>query len=218
MKANKTVSQARRKTWTTEELLFVEKHYGSLMVSEIAGHLGRTPGSVKSMARRLGCGGKQLHWTDADISVLKADYAAGADKAAVMAMLPGRTWSGIMSKVYVLGIIRRKWRPEECHILAEFYASEGVRVAERLPGRTASAVQNQAYAMKLRHSRGMRWDEDELKRLVQNLHLPLAELATLFPRRSRMAVYHLRGKLIKHQTGVNTGREEPVDEKVGKEK
>ena len=202
MDKHNTVKQYHRKLWTTEELRFVEQRYGTLLVTEIAQRLQRTPGSVKSMARRLGCGGKQLHWTDANIAVLTTHYAAGADKATIMAMLPERTWTGILSKVFALGIIRRKWQPEEYRILEKYYASEGVRVADRLPGRTVSAVANQAHALKIRHPRGLRWDENELKLLEQNQHLPVTELAKLFPRRSRIAVYHHWAKLRKQQSSV----------------
>lgn len=194
------VKKNSRRPWTTEEIRFVEEHYGVLTARDIALHTGRTTSSIISMARRLKCNKKQLHWTDDDKAVLTTYYAAGADKVSVMAMLPGRTWAGIMSMVYVLGIVRRKWKPSENHILKMYYSSEGIRVAERLPCRTPSAVANQAYALKLRHSGKMRWDEDELKLLEQNRHLALEKLAKLFPRRSRMAVYHARANLEKRQS------------------
>lgn len=199
------VKPHRRRPWTAKELQFVEEHYGSLSAGEIATRLGRTAGSIISMAWRLGCNGKQLHWTDDDKAVLTTHYAAGADKASVMAMLPGRTWTGIMSMVYTLGIVRRRWKPEENRILEKYYATEGVRVAERLPGRTSSAVANQAYARKLRHPGRIKWNENELKLLEQNQHLPLKELATFFPRRSRIAVWHARKNLGKRQSGTKSG-------------
>lgn len=123
---HKPVTHKRRKPWTMEELRFVELHYGSLLVCEIAEHLGRTSGSVKSMAHRLGCNGTHLHWTDDDKAVLTTHYATGAKMQTVMSMLPGRTWAGIMSMIDRMGIVRRQWQPQECRILEKYYASEGL--------------------------------------------------------------------------------------------
>lgn len=184
-----------RVAWTVEEIRFVEQNYGSLSAAEIGVYLGRTRVSVKSMANRLGCCAEYNFWSDAELEVLLAHYTAGADMDTLLAMLPRRTRSGIMTKVNSLGIYRRRWSEEENRILRKYYALEGIHAAKRLPDRTVFSVSNQAYALGLRRPRGCKWSKDELALLKKNLHLELAELHKLFIGRSRQAVCHARMKL-----------------------
>jgi hypothetical protein len=191
----KPANRNSRTAWTVEEVRFVEENYGFLSAAEIGGHLGRTRASVKSMANRLGCCAEYNLWSDAELDVLRTDYAAGADMDTVLAMLPRRRRPGIMTKVNALGIFRRRWRADENRILQKYYVSEGTRVARRLPGRTVSAITNQAYTLGLRRPRGRKWSEEEMELLKQNQHLALSELQRLFTGRSKQAVCHARMKL-----------------------
>lgn len=187
-----------KKTWSVKELNFVETNYGLLTAAEIGQRLGRSASSVRSMIHRLGCG-KQAHtaWSDMEKDILLTHYAGGADIREVMTMLPGRTQNSIEGMAQKLNIIRRQWLEEEIAILQQYYATEGYGVIKRLPGRTVSAMRNQANALGIKCARRGRWSPEELALLQKNLHLELSELDSLFPARSRMALWHMRNKLIR---------------------
>jgi hypothetical protein len=191
-----------KKAWSVKELNFVEANCGLLTAEEIARRLGRSVSSVRSMIHRLGCG-KQAYtaWTDAEKEVLLIHYAGGADIGEVMTMLPGRTQKSIESMAQKLNIFRRQWLEEENAILQQYYATEGYGVAKRLAGRSASAVANQAFALGIKCARRGRWTPEELALLQNNLHLELSKLDSLFPGRSRMALWHMRSKLIRLASG-----------------
>ncbi|QGX92479.1 hypothetical protein EFZ10_13085 [Tatumella sp. TA1] len=188
--------------WTVKELNFVEANCGLLTAAEIGLRLGRSTSSVRSMIHRLGCG-NQTHtaWTDVEKEILLVHYAGGADIREVMTMLPGRTQKSIESMACKLNIIRRQWLEEENAILQQYYATEGYGVVSRLPGRTASAVANRAFALGLKCVRRGRWSQKELALLQKNLHLDVPELDFLFPDRSRMALWHMRTRLIRLASG-----------------
>lgn len=193
------VSRNSRTAWTIDEIRVVEQHYGTLSVAEIGKLLGRTRSSVRSMANRLKCCAEYDLWSDAEVDILRTHYAAGADMGTLLAMLPRRTKAGIRSKVDTLGIIRRRWREDENRILRKYYLLEGIATAVRLPGRTASAIRNQAYALGLYRPRRIKWSEEEWVLLEKNQHLDLSELHKLFPGRSPQAVCHARIRLKQSQ-------------------
>jgi len=192
---NKPVNRNSRIEWTVEEVRFMEQHYGTLPVAEIGKRLGRTRSSVRSMANRLKCCAEYDFWSEDELEILRTQYVAGVDMDTLLAMLPRRTKSGIMTKVNGLEIFRRRWREEENRTLQKYYPLEGIAVAVRLPGRTVSAVSNQASALGPRRPRRIKWREEELILLEKNQHLALCELQGLLPGRSRQAIYHVRAKL-----------------------
>ncbi|MHC0026615.1 hypothetical protein [Enterobacter vonholyi] len=191
-----------KQMWTVKELNFVEANAGSLTAEEIARQLGRSVSSVQSMIHRLGCGKRAYTaWTDAEKDILMIHYAGGTDVREVMTMLPGRTQKSIENMAQKLNIFRRKWLEEENAILQQYYATEGYGVVKRLTGRSASAVANQAFALGIKCARRERWSREELALLQKNLHLELSELDSLFPARSRMALWHMRARLIRLASG-----------------
>lgn len=191
-----------KKAWSVKELNFVETNYGLLTAAEIGLRLGRSVSSVRSMIHRLGCGKQGYRaWSDMEKDILLTHYAGGADIGEIMAMLPGRTQKSIASMAQKLNIIRRQWLEGENAILQQYYATEGFAVVKRLTGRSASAVANQAYALGIKCARRGRWSPEELALLQKNLHLELPELGSLFPARSRMALWHMRSKLIRLASG-----------------
>lgn len=210
---NKPGNKNKKISWTTQEIRFVEKHHGTLSVADIAEHLGRTRAAVKTMVHRLGGGAEYRFWTQAEKDVLQAHYAAGAEITTVMAMLPGRTLASIRTMSDTLGISRRRWRPEEKHILKKYYVTEGINVAERLPGRTPSAIRYQTHVMGLLQPVKQKWSTEELELLEKNQHLELAELASLFTARSAQAVCHARMKLRKRQLASVEGETRKPDRK-----
>lgn len=193
-----------RTPWTFRELAFVEKHYGSMATVAIAEHLGRTPTSVRSAARSMGClSGNKTYapWTDEEKEIVRIHYAKGT--AQVMALLPNRTRQTIQWMANKLGVVSaRSWSRDEEHILMTYYPEQGVAVAERLPGRTVEAVKLMACDMGIRYlggdSAGQRiWSEEEQRLLASNDHLIFPELLRLFPHRSRLSVKKARERLRK---------------------
>ncbi|WP_370427696.1 hypothetical protein AB9C65_10850 [Klebsiella pasteurii] len=191
-----------RSPWTLRELVFVEKHYGSMATAAIADQLGRTPTSVRAAARSMGCSsGNKTYgpWTDEEKEIVRTHYAKGS--AQVMALLPGRTRQTIQWMANKLGVTSaRSWSREEERILATYYPEQGVVVADCLPGRTAEAVKLKACDMGIRYlggeSAGQRmWSEEEQRLLIRNDHLIFPELLKLFPHRSRLSVKTARERL-----------------------
>ncbi|TNL06723.1 hypothetical protein CYD30_19640 [Kosakonia cowanii] len=138
-----------RSAWTLKELRFVEEHYGKIPAREIAIELGRTLLSVKTTARSLGYRKIQsmLPWTEDEIAILRTHYAGGAGIHRVSELLPGRNPRAITAHARKLGIqsgryLARAWSEEELAILKQYYPALGVRVAEKLPGRTQNAAKN----------------------------------------------------------------------------
>lgn len=191
-----------RMPWTLRELAFVEKHYGNMATVAIAAHLGRTPTSIRSAARSMGClSGNKAYglWTDEEKEIVRTHYAKGT--AQMMALLPGRTRQSIQWMANKLGVVSaRNWSREEECILATYYPEQGVAVADRLPGRTTDAVKLKACDMGIKYqggeSAGQRiWSEEEQRRLARNDHLIFSELLKLFPHRSRLSVKAARERL-----------------------
>ncbi len=193
-----------RTPWTFRELSFVEKHYGSMATVAIAAHLGRTPTSVRSAARSMGClsGNKTYEpWTDEEKEIVRTHYAKGT--AHVVALLPNRTRQTIQWMASKLGVVSaRSWSRDEERILMTYYPQQGISVAERLQGRTAEAVKLKACDMGIRYQGGecarqQIWSEEEKRLLARNDHLIFPELLRLFPHRSRLSVKKARERLRK---------------------
>lgn len=112
----------------------------------------------------------------------------------IMELLPGRTRNAIVFRAEKMEIIHPViWSEEELRILKQYYPAMGTHVAEMLPDRTRAAVKSMAYNMKIvfqgDEKSGLRmWSEQELRLLDKNYHLPLVELAALFPGRSLTSV------------------------------
>ncbi|CAI1050651.1 hypothetical protein [Serratia entomophila] len=190
----------RRSRWTLQEMRYVEKHYANMTAAAIGAHLGRPRASVACMAHKLGVGrAKALLWTEAEKAVIHVHYAAGMSMQDIMAKLPGRTRGTILAMADKLGIKRpSRWSQKECGVLKAYYPSEGRKVAERLPGRTADAVKLKACELGIEYQGGgnnQAWYEDEWDVLKKNLHLTLPELALLLPGRSLFAIEQAHTRL-----------------------
>lgn len=197
----------RRSRWTLQEMRYVEKHYGTRTAASIGASLGRPASSVACMAGKLGVRkGTSLIWTEAEKGVIYVHYAAGMNMQDIMAKLPGRTYGTILAMADKLGIKRpSRWSQKECGILKAYYPSEGRKVADRLPGRTADAVKLKACELGIEYQGGgnnQAWYEDEWDVLKKNLHLTLPELILLLPGRSLFAIEQARTRL----TGGTTRR------------
>lgn len=197
----------RRSRWTLQEIRYVEKHYVTRSAADIGASLGRPRASVACIACKLGVTRRKVKlWTEAEKEVIYVHYAAGMNMQDIMAKLLGRTHGTILAMADKLGIKRpSRWSQKECGILKAHYPSEGRKVADRLPGRTADAVKLKACELGIEYQGGgnnQAWYEDEWDVLKKNLHLTLPELILLLPGRSLFAIEQVRTRL----TGGTTRR------------
>ena len=194
----KATGQNTGSPWTIAEIQFLEKHYLTMPPDEIARRLRRTPGAIYRMALKLGCSHPGRFWTAEEYDTLRRCCENGMRVKAMLPLLPERSQCAILSMMTKLGLVSRRWLPDELAVLKNHFATEGVNVIHRLPGRSESAIRNQAALLGLRHqsARHMsRWSAHELALLEKHQHLPLAELCRLFTGRSSQSVCRARMRL-----------------------
>ena len=207
MNAFGTGPRNNRSCWTLRDLEYLEQHYKSQPVAEIAAHLGRSPGAVALMADKLDCRRKKNPpWTETEIDIIRQHYGSGVGAEFLQQLLPARSVSAIFTMAEKMGVASgRFWREEELEILKTYYPSEGTLVTARLPGRNAVSVRVMARRMGLKKSResleGFRpWSEEEWQRLEGSMHLSVAaQQVTFFPDRTLRAVEKARERLRKKQ-------------------
>lgn len=195
MKKN-AMSRNHRTAWTTAELRFVEQYYGIIGTAQIAEALGRTIDAIRWVVRnhKFNLMEPYRPWTKEEKDIICTRFAAGDNIAQIMPLLPGRTRGAIyLMKDKLDAHSTRRWSEQEHQILAQYYPQEGMAVADRLPGRTRVAIRQAVYAMRLRLLGSeiktvQAWSREEQQRLETHQHLPLAELAALFPERTQVAV------------------------------
>lgn len=186
--------------WTLEDLRYLERHYRSLPLTELAESLGRSPGAVALMADKLGCRGERgLAWTEAEMEIIRRYYGSGVGAEFLQQLLPGRTVSAIFTQAEKMGVLSgRFWNEEEREILKAYYPIEGTAVTARLAGRTVHAVRIMAKRLRLKKlqscTTGFRpWSEEEWLRLENSLHMSIAEQQSVhFPTRTLRAVEKAR--------------------------
>jgi hypothetical protein len=201
----KTPYKNNRSQWTIADLTFLESHYRTMPLAELACTLGRTPGAVRLMAHKLACQQKSPpRWTTEEDDIIRRHYAAGAGIAFIQTLLKHRTASSVFARADTLGVTSgRYWREDEIQILKAHYPAIGAGVIDLLPGRTLDSVKIRAGRLGLRKSsnstEGFRpWSDDEWTLLEKNMHLSVAEQqAILFPDRTKRAVEKARERLIR---------------------
>lgn len=132
-------------------------------------------------------------WSEAEKEVLYRWFKTHTPMAEILAKLPGRSLSAVLTFGEKLGLARPRsnWTADELQILREFYPTEGSDVIDRLPGHLDSSVRNKAsqLGLRMRHQAPRRpWSAEEWQRLEESQHLPEQALRLLFPDRSLRAV------------------------------
>lgn len=190
-------SQKGRRTWTSEEIRFVEENTGSMTASRMAEHLVRTENGVRWMIRHLDSPTPEHErpWTKMEKKVLHTWFQRTDCIEQVMSILPWRTRSSVIRMIDRLTTPEpgkgrsSKWSADELRILEQYYPVEGISVANRLPGRTFCTVKSTANQRGLKsglHPR--KWTQEEWLLVEENKYLPPEELVTLFPGRTQKAV------------------------------
>jgi hypothetical protein len=85
-------------------------------------------------------------WKPYELKILKSNLTIDE----MCDELPHRTRKSILNKRSKLGYTSSRWTEKERQILQEFYAEEGEKVVDRLPGRTWDSVRSQVYYLRKR--------------------------------------------------------------------
>ncbi|MEJ5074347.1 hypothetical protein WH357_18725 [Enterobacter ludwigii] len=78
MKRDKHASEARNDGvhWTVSELNYLEAHYQTAPLVDIATHLGRTASAIMAMAGKLGLSRTDNDWSDDELQCLHQQASA----------------------------------------------------------------------------------------------------------------------------------------------
>lgn len=178
--------------WTLQEIEFVEKHYGSRAVREIADSLGRSVNGIRRMIKLLGLVTKQdIPWTDDDIAVLRAHYDRGRGIERVRSLLPHRTKGAIFAYASKLGLTgRERWSEGEKRFLAKHYGPMSAHEIAAALGRSVGGVRRAVNLLHLGKKQSGIWREPEMAILDAhyNRGAGLAYVQRLLPGRSRAAI------------------------------
>ena len=183
-----------RARWTIAEMEYVENHYQTYSIEEIAEHLGRTTQAVKGMAMQLKCSEKNIQrWNDAEKAVMYRHYDSPTSIQAIFSLLPGRSRTAVMAMASKMGLSRpgNDWTEDELHSLYEYYPKEGQSILRRLPAKSDEAIREKARQLEIAspgHTQAREWGEKDWLTLSQNLHLRPVDLLSLFPHRSLSSI------------------------------
>lgn len=136
----------------------------------------RTLGGIKRRAERIKAERTtaKVDYTDAELTALRRRLRGEINKQAVLALLPGRTWNAVRTKLSAMraadGLspghqgLRNAWTVTEDSIISEKYPAGGYRAcAPFLPGRTQTAIVTRATRRKIFVSVSIELDEDDDK-------------------------------------------------------
>lgn len=200
-----------RSRWTTRDIRFIEQHYRTLSLADIAMRLGRTPGAVALMAYKLGCRRKSCSlWTEQEKEIIRVHYAGGAGISNVMKLLPTRSEKAIFAMAEAMRVASgKRWRKDELRILEEYYPEYGTDRVARLLNRSPESVKLKAsrmgigYRGRVVHEGIFRiWSQDEWTKLEKTIHLSVAEQMVLLPGRTRLSVEKARERLKKRNDKI----------------
>ncbi|MGP2408139.1 hypothetical protein [Yersinia sp. 2545 StPb PI] len=160
--------------------------------------------AIRLAAKSLGlCKAHVGPWTEEEKEILRTHYANGEGITYVRTLLPGRERKSIFMMAKVLGIKSlRSWQESEVHILTQFYALMGTKVAQKLPRRSAESIKIKASQLGLKYTKFsvretpfQRWSDEEWRLLERNLHLFPSEMTALFPNRTQTAIEKAKERL-----------------------
>lgn len=157
--------------WTEEEDSILKEYYpveGSEVIDRLS---GRTKKAIIERARMLEVSKKHNQiWTEEENEILKKYYLVEGIK--VIARLSGRTKRAIMVQARRLGIGTKKnsnytkWTNKEIGILRQYYPIEGLKVKNRLDGRTKSSIITKAYKLDIKAPDNS-WTDEEIEILKE---------------------------------------------------
>ena len=101
-------------------------------------------------------------WTSIEVETLKKNYALGP--TALMKMLPGRSYMGIVAKAHKLGICDNwNWTDSEISILkANYYDLGPYKLQKLLPNRSYCAIVAKGKSLGLINKDNIMWTKEEI--------------------------------------------------------
>lgn len=135
------------KRWNEEDVEFLKENYENLSYEEIGDSLGRSYGSVRSKAVRLGFSPKN-EWDEEEIKYLEKNYY---DKSAEeISRVLNRSEQSIRAKAYVIGIKKsHNWTVEQVNFLKNNWKNmTALEIGEKI-GRTEKSVYQKTRALGL---------------------------------------------------------------------
>jgi len=133
-----------RKTWTDEDIAYMEENYNKFSLDEIADHLGRTKKSVALYASRHGLSGSRVHMKKEHGDYIRAHY--GEMTSTQIAQELGITREEVRNYVHYHKIKSKGyfWTDEDIEMLDNSLGSIGThKLAKRL-GRSVNSVRCKA--------------------------------------------------------------------------
>ncbi|EEC0294393.1 hypothetical protein YV76_001772 [Salmonella enterica subsp. enterica] len=194
--------------WTSQDLAFLETHYGVMKTTELAEKLGRTVVSVRATGGRLK---REKHgddraetpkkhrqdWTLQELQFVEAHY--GVMKTAEIAETLGRSVVSVRLVARNQGRNKtsRAWTEAEEDIIRMEYAqgSRIKKIMERLPGRTRDAIVQRAEKMEITNASFQGWSKQEQQLLKQYYPAMGTRVTVILPGRTGMAVRNMAYKM-----------------------
>ena len=177
---------------------------GDVDVNALALALGRSPGSLRSRAAKLGCHrpAARPRWSAAEDATVRDGYELGLTCAEIVLELPGRTTSAVVARAAKLGLASyaRVWTAADDRRLSALAASGAeVEQAARVLSRTPEALRARARKLGLPPLRSTctrqpvkRWTPDEDSQLRLHVGANPAVLAQMLGRSPEAVVQRLR--------------------------
>ena len=170
----------------------------------LAGDLGRSPGSIRLRAQKLGLHQpvRRRRWRAYEDAAVRDGYERGLTCAQIAAELPGRTASAIAARAAKLGLATyaRTWTPRDDRALRAL-ARHGVELerAAQMLARTPEALRARTRKLALAplrsrrsHQASRRWTPSEDEQLRLHAALNPAALAELLDRSPEAVAQRLR--------------------------
>lgn len=159
--------------WTAEEDALLREEYPEIGLKVAEKMPNRTYNSIRGRVQALGLvRGKKSEWSTEEIEILRQWYPVNPKEAAKR--LPNHSLGSCSVKATHLGIAqsenapvpakRNAWTSSEDEVLKQYYALEGRLVANRLPGRSASACIIRASVLGITYEKNDKrfWTEEEI--------------------------------------------------------
>ncbi len=127
-------------------------------------------------------------WTSIEVKTLKKYYALGP--TALMKMLPGRSYTGIVAKAHKLGLCDNgDWTDNELNILkANYYDLGPYKLQELLPNRTYCAIVSKGKSLGLINKDNIMWTQKEIDIVKQYYADEGSDVCKRLNNRSRVSI------------------------------
>lgn len=180
MTPNDSTPERKRGPWSQAEIERVRRLYGTRQDASIANELGRTPDSVRRMAKTIFSGEKkQGPWSATEVQRLKKYL--GAASIEVISQILRRSETEIHRKIEELGglVAERPWTSEDIQTLKRLYGTRSDADLVLILGRPIESIfakveqlclaRDKSYMRRVRrgpgHTRMPRWTKEEEARL-----------------------------------------------------